>query len=110
MKQENTTTGTKFDSEKFRMDLISPVAIEELAKVLTFGAKKYDDWNWSKGIAYTRILAAVLRHTFAYLRGESKDPESGLSHMSHVFCNVMFLLHFEYYRPELDDRKKHEKS
>lgn len=98
--------GLKFDNEKPRLDLISPIAVEELAKVLTFGAKKYAAWNWSKGIAYSRILAAMLRHLMAYLRGESKDPETGLSHIAHLMCGCMFLLHFERYRPDLDDREK----
>ena len=103
---ESSTIGVKFDTDKPRLELISPVAIEELAKVLAFGAKKYSAYNWSKGIVYTRILAAILRHTFAYMRGESKDPETGLSHIAHVMCNCMFLLHFERFRPDMDDRPK----
>lgn len=99
-------SGIKHDGEKPRMDLISPIAIEELARVLTFGAKKYDSWNWSGGIAYTRVLAAILRHTYAYLRGEDLDKETGLSHMASVMCNAMFLLHFEKFRAEFDDREK----
>lgn len=98
--------GLKFDQEKPRMDLISPVALEELAKVLTHGAKKYSAWNWSNGIAYTRVLAALLRHIYAYLRGEDKDPETGLSHIAHAMCNCMFLLHFDKFRREFDDREK----
>lgn len=99
-------SGKKNDQEKPRMDLISPIALEELAKVLTFGAKKYSGWNWSKGIAYTRIIAAILRHTMAYARGESLDPETGLSHMAAVMCNAHFLLHFEKLRTSFDDREK----
>ena len=98
--------GTKFDGDKPRMDLISPIALEELAKVLDFGSKKYEAWNWSKGISYTRILAATLRHTYKYIMGESIDPETGVSHMASVMCNAMFILHYEKYRPEFDDRNK----
>lgn len=100
------SSGVKDDKEKPRFDLISPIALEELAKVLTFGAKKYASWNWSKGLPYTRILAATLRHIFAYLRGETIDPETGYSHMAAVMCNAMFILHFEKIRPDLDDREK----
>lgn len=98
--------GLKFDDKKPRYDLISPVALEELAKVLTLGAEKYQPYNWAKGIVYSRILGAILRHVFAYLRGESKDPETGLSHIAHAMCNCMFLLHYEKLRPEFDDRAK----
>ena len=38
--------------------------------------------------------------------GEDKDPESGLSHLAHAACCIMFLLEFEKTHPELDDRYK----
>jgi len=98
--------GMKFDGEKPRHDLISPLALDELAKVLAVGAKKYEPYNWAKGIKFTRVLGAILRHTYAYLRGESVDPETGLSHVAHAMCNCMFLLHYEKMRPEFDDRAK----
>lgn len=101
-------TGKKNDAEKNRLDLISPIAIEELGKVLTFGANKYSSRNWEKGINWTRIIGAILRHTIAYMRGEDKDPETGLSHMSHVLTEAMFLIHFERTRKEFDDRPKYE--
>lgn len=96
----------KHDDSKVRLELLSPIALTEIAKVLTFGAKKYASWNWSKGLLYTRILAAIFRHLMAYLSGENLDPESGLSHIAHIACNCMFLLHFEKFRPDLDDREK----
>ena len=96
--------GKKNDSEKPQMDLISSIAELELAKVLTFGAKKYDSHNWRKGIAYSRIIAAIKRHVNAYNNGETNDPETGLSHMAHVMTEAMFLIEFEKTHPEMDDR------
>ncbi len=101
-----TNSGIKFDQNKEPLDLISYTAIFELAKVLEFGKKKYSSWNWSKGLSYSRILAAMLRHAFKYMAGEDKDPETGLSHIAHVMCCCMFILHFEKFRPDLDDREK----
>lgn len=98
--------GIKADDGKEPMDLISPVALSEVAKVLQFGAQKYASWNWSKGLPYTRVLAGILRHVFAYLRGEDKDPESGLSHIAHAMCGCMFILHYEKYRASFDNREK----
>ena len=40
--------GKKFDGDKLRFDLIPAVAEEEIAKILTFGAKKYGPDNWQK--------------------------------------------------------------
>lgn len=96
--------GTKFDSEKPRLELFSPVAMEEICKVLTFGAKKYEPYNWAKGIKYTRVLGGVLRHIYAYMRGENLDPETGISHLAHASCGLMFILHYEKFRSEFDDR------
>lgn len=95
----------KFDGDKPRMDLLDAYAIEQLAQVLTFGASKYASHNWRKGIHKSRLLAAAFRHLFAYLRGEDKDPESGLSHVAHAMCCCMFLLGLEH-RADLDDRWK----
>ena len=94
----------KFDGEKPRMDLLDPLALEGLAKVLTFGAQKYAAHNWRKGLANTRLIAAMLRHLFAIMRGEDIDPESGLPHIDHVGCCWMFLSNNMKVRPEMDDR------
>src|ERR1700677_2308555 len=77
-------TGRKDDQDKPMMDLLDPIALEGLAAVLTFGAKKYAKHNWRGGISYSRLIAALLRHTFAILRGEYTDPESGLPHINHI--------------------------
>lgn len=100
------TGGIKFDDDKPRMDLLDAYAIEQLSLVLTFGSRKYAAHNWRKGLSYSRLIAAALRHLFAYLMGEDKDPESGLSHVAHAMCCCMFLLGMSQMRPELDDRFK----
>lgn len=98
----------KFDDDKIPVELLSTVALNEIAKVLAFGAKKYDSHNWRKGMSHSRLLGASLRHIFAYLGGEDKDPESGLNHLAHAGCCIMFLL--EYIKLDLgtDDRYKGE--
>ena len=96
--------GTKNDAEKPRMDLLDPLALEGLAAVLTFGAKKYAAHNWRKGISNSRLIAAMLRHLFAIMRGEDVDPESGLPHIDHVGCCWMFLSNNMKVRQEMDDR------
>ena len=97
-------TGIKLDRGKPRMDLLSSIALEELAKVLTFGCKKYSANNWRGGIAWSRVIGAALRHIFLWMRGIDKDEETGLSHLAHAFCCIMFLLEYEVTRKELDDR------
>jgi hypothetical protein len=98
--------GLKYDGEKPRMDLLDRHALEEIARVLGFGAAKYKAHNWREGIAYSRLIAAALRHLHAFNDGEDIDPESGLSHLAHLGCCVMFLLGMQKARPDLDDRYK----
>ena len=100
------TEGKKWDGGKVRVDLLSPYALEQIAKVMTFGATKYGDNNWREGIAWSRLIGALLRHTFAFMRGEDSDPETGLSHLAHAGCCIMFLLESLVTHPELDDRYK----
>ncbi len=82
--------GKKFDTDKPQYDLIDAHALEDLAKVLTIGAQKYDRYNW-KNVEPHRYEAALLRHIQAWRMGEKKDPETGLHHMAHALANAMFL-------------------
>ena len=66
---------------------------EAYVRVAEFGAKKYEPWNWSKGLSRVQILGSLLRHTFAYLRGEETDKDSGLSHTDHILWNAAALAH-----------------
>lgn len=96
--------GRKDDSEKPRVDLLDPMALNEVARVLTFGAKKYGEYNWTRGMAWHRPFAALLRHAWAFWGGEEFDPETGLSHMAHAMCCCMFLLNYQLLKRGTDDR------
>lgn len=100
------TQAVKFDENKLPLHLLSTEALLQTAAVLKFGADKYAAHNWRGGFAWSRPLAAAMRHILAYNAGEDKDPESGLSHLAHAACCIMFLLEFEKTHPELDDRYK----
>jgi hypothetical protein len=67
--------------------------VDAYVRVAEFGAKKYDAWNWSKGLSRIQILTSLLNHTWAYLRGEEKDRESGLLHTDHILWNAVTLVH-----------------
>ena len=83
---------TKDDSAK--IDIMA-MNFHEVVQVLEFGAKKYGADNWKACDDVRRYKQAMMRHMFAYINGEEKDAESGLSHLSHLACNVLFLRHFE---------------
>lgn len=106
IKTQDWANGVKYDQNKPRMDLLDADFLEDVAKVLTFGAEKYEAHNWRKGISYSRLIAAAYRHLGAINRGEDIDPESGLPHSAHLGCCVMFLSSMMKNKPELDDRYK----
>ena len=69
------TEAMKYDGEKVRLDLLPVQPIIEIGKVLTYGAKKYSERNWEKGLAWSRCYAASLRHLLAWQSGETNDPK-----------------------------------
>lgn len=81
----------RFNDGKPQYSLIDLQALEQCARVLEFGAKKYARNNWKKGLPITQILDSLLRHVAALASGELIDPESGLPHIGHIQCNAMFL-------------------
>lgn len=96
--------GVKFDTGKPRYDLIPPEALDGLAKVLTFGAQKYADRNWEKGMEWGRVFGALQRHMWAWWQGQHTDPETGLSHLHHAACCIAFLQTYEARGTGKDDR------
>lgn len=100
--------GRKDDGDKPRMDLIPPEVMTALGTVLSYGAKKYDQRNWEKGMNWGRPFAALMRHMWAWWRGEACDPETGYSHLWHASCCLMFLVAYEARNVGSDDRPRNE--
>lgn len=88
--------GHKADSQKPDWSLIPLDVVEDTVRVLTLGAQKYarDNWQRVPG-ARIRYFAALLRHLTAWQRGEANDPETGLSHLAHASCCLVFLQWFD---------------
>lgn len=97
-------TAKRYDAEKVRLDLVPASSTLEMGKVFTFGAKKYGDHNWRKGMKWSRVVASLKRHLNAFELSQDYDPETNLLHMSHVLANAAMLV--EYYETNMkgDDR------
>lgn len=104
LKEKDDMEGIKHDDGKPRMSLLSSMWLEGVTNVLNFGAKKYAAHNWRKGIARSRLLDAAFRHINAYNGGEDFDSESGLLHLYHASCCLMFASELHFTHPSLDDR------
>lgn len=82
----------KYDEGKPRYDLIPAIGLDYVAQVMTYGATKYGERNWEKGLEPGRLFAALMRHSWAWMRGEIDDPESKLPHLAHAAASVMMLI------------------
>ncbi len=96
--------GKRFDLGKSRMSLVPFIAIRALGDVYAYGEKKYASWNWTKGMAWSRISDAMLRHYERFQMGEKLDPESGQLHSAHMAWNAITLLVYELLDIGEDDR------
>jgi hypothetical protein len=96
----------KNDAGKPPLSLISREFQEGLAQVLAFGAKKYAAHNWRKGMEWSRLVDASMRHLAAWNDGEDLDPESGLSHLHHAAFGLMCLSTYQTQGMGTDDRHK----
>lgn len=119
MAKQSLGTGQRQDVGKLRYDLINPLALEGMVKVLTRGALKYADHNWENGMAWSKVIGSLKRHLFAIMRGEDYDfyPDScndckqgtcvihtGELHVDNLQCNVHFLSAYYRIYPQGDDR------
>lgn len=85
----------KHDEDKLKYSLVPPKPLEELAKVLTYGANKYGVDNWRHAEEPSRFVDALYRHLEAWRAGDKLDKESQISHLSHAMANIVFLIHFD---------------
>lgn len=77
----------------------------ECARVFDYGRAKYAAWNWAKGMPWSVPIGCIGRHALAMLaKGETTDPESGLTHRGHLMCNLVMLQSYLSTYPEGDDR------
>ena len=100
------TEGRKDDAEKIRFELLPGDALKAIAVILTFGAIKYADRNWERGMNWSRVYGALQRHLWAWWGGEGLDAETGRSHLWHAGCCIVFLIAYEQRNIGTDDRPK----
>ena len=99
-------SAAKHDQNKPPLHLVPFFVVQEIAKVLDFGQQKYTSWNWTRGFEWSRLIGAAERHLGAWKDGADKDPESGLSHLAHAGCCILFLIAHEMKGLGTDDRFK----
>lgn len=86
--------------------VLSMPALEVVCKVGDFGAQKYGQWNYRKGMPWMKLLGSCSRHLVAFILGHDNDVESGLSHLAHLAYNALMLLGYVMENKGTDDRYK----
>lgn len=87
--------GRKNDVGKLKASLLRdfPLAFIELAKILTFGAKKYEAHSWQYvPNAIERYQDAADRHDLLHNSGELIDEETNCLHEAQAIVNRLFVL------------------
>ena len=104
-KQEGLDMGIKFDKNKLRYELLPwGATTDEIVRVYTVGARKYNDRNWERGMQYSRFLGATFRHIAAWVSGETVDSETKCHHLASAIFSLIALLHYELHGIGDDDR------
>ena len=90
----------RYNTGKPDYSLIPIAAMQEAAKVLEYGASKYERDNWKRPTHWTVSFACLQRHLAAWQSGEDNDPESGRNHLGHAMCNILQMLDMLENHPE----------
>lgn len=87
------------------LHLLPPGSLADIARVLEFGAGKYNGpWDWTSGRNWTDHYDAAQRHMMAWLVGDTTDMESGLPHLAHAGARLLILGEMGRARYGLDNR------
>lgn len=115
-----TDKGLRYNQGKRQWSLFSFKPFEPMIEVLEYGAHKYSIFedkdgkfilgkdisvadskslklissgrdNWKKGFDENELWDSFYRHLIEINAGEEFDKESGLQHLGHLMCNIMFI-------------------
>lgn len=82
-----------YDDGKPPLAWLPWAAMDEVAMVQEYGAKKYGTFlNYKKGLEASRNLSCAIRHIRDYMNGIDKDHESGRHPLGHAMCRIAFVL------------------
>jgi len=110
--------GRRYNKGKIRYELMSNIALKEIAKVYTNGAEKYTDYdengnvtydgsnNWRKGLLWMDCIASAKRHIEQFIEGIDVDDDLKTLHLANACWNLMTVIDFYNTFPQGDNRIK----
>jgi hypothetical protein len=96
-------TGASKAGNLERHSLLAP-SLRELAEHYGRGSLKYDDHNWRKGMNWSLLFDAMMRHAWSFWNGEDFDAETGSKHIIAVAWHALSLATYMDEHRDLDDR------
>jgi len=82
----------KSDAGKPRLTLVPTQILFDIAEVREYGCKKYKNPDNWKRVEEERYWEAAYRHFLRCVNDhDAVDPESGISHLKHLVCNLAFI-------------------
>ena len=90
---DEDSPGVKHDDGKLQWHLLPLEVLEGAVRILMSGKNTYGAWNWSKGLTFTRMLNASIRHLNNTQRGVDVDKGSLELHVDHAITELLFLRH-----------------
>lgn len=97
--QDTTDYTIKYDQGKHKLSQFPREAMEAVVEVMEYGARKYGKGSWNR-VEVERYIDAAARHLYAMqdidengkecINLSKKDDESGLEHLYHLACNVVY--------------------
>lgn len=89
---------------KGRFDLLSPFALEELARHMERGAVKYAPRNWERGIPLSSFVDSAQRHLGDVLKGRTNEPHAVAALWNlHGLVHTQIMIEMGLLPAELDD-------
>ena len=99
----------RYGEKKPQLHLIPKAALDEMARALELGKRKYGERNWitGDGVQITTYLSAIGRHLALITDGtEDIDPESGAHHLGHIMAGCGIILDAMKHGKLIDNRVK----
>jgi hypothetical protein len=80
-----------------RYDLVPSVGVRRVAEAMAYGASKYGEGNWTRGMPVKFLLNHALAHIFQYLDGDASED-----HLGHAAANMLMACHSAEKWPKLN--------
>lgn len=89
--------GLRYNSGKLPLHLVPPEVPAFIAAVLGYGAHKYEERNWERGLTHDQLCASLERHVLAWkIDQNARDAETGFLESLMILTNAAMIATLHY--------------